>query len=98
MALAEVGDGGKTGGIEPDNAREVDRLARRLGDPARRAEAFAIPYSHSVIIAGSNSGCPSFARIGGFDPTKIEMLEHKRLNKASQVALADKVLHPRRQQ
>ena len=34
----------------------------------------------------------------GFDLTKVEMLEHKRHDKAGQVVLADKVLHTRRQQ
>jgi hypothetical protein len=41
---------------------------------------------------------PTLARVSRFDLTKLEMLEHKRQNKASQMVLADKVLHPRRQQ
>ena len=34
MTLAEVGDGVEIRRIEPDDAHEVDPLARRLGDPA----------------------------------------------------------------
>jgi hypothetical protein len=41
---------------------------------------------------------PTLARVSRFDLTKLEMLEHKRQNKAGQVVLADKLLHARRQQ
>ena len=59
MALAEVGDGAKIRRFEPDKAHEVDPLARRLGDPARRVDAVAIAVQQErVIIAGSNGGCP----------------------------------------
>ena len=58
MALAELRDGAEVRRIEPDNAHEVDPLARRLGDPARRVDPVAITVSNTaVIIAKSNGGC-----------------------------------------
>ena len=99
VALAEVRDGAKIRRIEPDNAHEVDPLARRLGDPARRVDAIAIGIKqerrHHRRVKRRLS---ALARVSRFDLTKLEMLEHKRQNKAGQVVLADKVLHARRQQ
>ena len=99
MALAEVGDSAKIRRIEPDNAHEVDPLARRLGDPARRVDAIAIGIKqqrrHHRRV---KRRLPTLARVNRFDLTKLEMLEHKRQNEAGQVVLADKVLHAHRQQ
>ena len=99
MALAEVGDGAKIRRIEPDNAHEVDPFPRRLGDPARRVDAVAIGIKqqrrHHRRV---KRRLPALARVSGFNCAKIEMLDHQRQDKASQVALADKVLHARRQQ
>ena len=85
--------------IEPDNAHEVDPFARRLGDPARRVDAVTIAVQqqrrHHRRV---KRRLPALARIRGFDLTKVEMLEHKRQNEPSQMVLADKVLHARRQQ
>ena len=78
---------------------EVDPFARRLGDPARRVDAVAIAVQqqrrHHRRV---KRRLPALARIRGFDLTKVEMLEHKRQNEASQMVLADKVLNARRQQ
>ena len=99
VPLAEVGDGAKIRRIEPDNAQEVDPFARRLGDPARRVDAVAIAVQqqrrHHRRV---KRRLPALARIRGFDLTKVERLEHKRQNEASQMVLADKVLNARRQQ
>jgi hypothetical protein len=99
MALAEVGDGAKIRRIEPDNAHEVDPLARRLSDPARRVDPVAIAVQqqrrHHRRI---KRRLPALARISRFDLTKVEMLQHERQNETSQVVLADKVPHARRQQ
>ena len=99
VPLAEVGDGAKIRRIEPDNAHEVDPFARRLGDPARRVDAVTIAVQqqrrHHRRV---KRRLPALARIRGFDLTKVEMLEHKRQNEPSQMVLADKVLHARRQQ
>ena len=85
--------------IEPDNAQEVEPFARRLGDPARRVDAVAIAVQqqrrHHRRV---KRRLPALARIRGFDLTKVERLEHKRQNEASQMVLADKVLNARRQQ
>ena len=99
VTLAEVRDGAEIRRIEPDNAHEVDPLARRLGDPARRVDPIAIaveqqPRHHRRI----KRRLPAFARVGRFDGAKIEMLEHKRQNKARKVVLADEVPHAGRQQ
>ena len=40
----------------------------------------------------------ALARVSRFDLAKVEILEHKRQNEASQVVLADKIPHARRQQ
>src|SRR5580693_5645193 len=92
--LAEVGDGAEIRRIESDDAHEVDPLARRLGDPARRVDAVAIAVQqqrrHHRRIKRRLS---ALARVSRFDGAKIEMLKHKRQNKARKVVLADKVPH-----
>ena len=99
MALAEVRDGAKIRRIESDNAHEVDPLARRLGDPARRVDAIAIGIKQQRRHhRRAKRRLSALARVSRSDLTKLEMLEHKRQNKAGQVVLADKVLHARRQQ
>ena len=98
VPLAEVRDGAKIRRIEPDNAQEVDPFARRLGDPARRVDAVAIAVQqqrrHHRRV---KRRLPALARIRGFDLTKVERLEHKRQNEASQM-IADIGINSRRQQ
>ena len=85
VPLAEVRDGAKIRRIEPDNAQEVDPFARRLGDPARRVDAVAIAVQqqrrHHRRV---KRRLPALARIRGFDLTKVERLEHKRLRRDNQ--------------
>ena len=98
MALAEVGHGAKIRRIEPDEAHEVDPLARSLRDPARRVDAVAIAVQqkrrHHRRV---ERRLPALARVSRLDLAKVEVLKHQRQDKASQMALADKVLHARRQ-
>ena len=75
MALAEVGDGAKIRRVEPDKAHEVDPLARRLGDPARRLDAVAIAVQqerrHHRRV---KRRLPALARVSRFDLAKVEIL------------------------
>jgi hypothetical protein len=69
------------------------------GSDPRRVDAVAISVEqqrrHHRRI---KRRLPPLARVSRFDLAQIEMLEHQRQNKASQVVRADKVLHARRQQ
>jgi len=82
VPLAEVGDGAEIRRIEPDDAHEVDPLARRLANPTRRVDPVAIgveqqPRHHRRI----KRRLPALAPVHGLDLTQVEMLEDKRQNK-----------------
>ena len=97
MTLAEVADGAEIRRIEPDNAHDVDPLARRLGDPARRVDAVAIAgHQQRRRHRRIERRPPALASVACFDLAKVELLKRQRQNEASQAALADNVLHPRR--
>ena len=80
MALAEVGHGAKIRRIEPDEAHEVDPLARSLRDPARRVDAVAIAVQqkrrHHRRV---ERRLPALARVSRLDLAKVDVaIKHQR--------------------
>ena len=98
VPLAEVGDGVEIGRISPTMLRKSTRSRVAVAIGAKNKphcnSREQQPRHHRRV----KRRLPALARIRGFDLTKVEMLEHKRQNEASQVVRADKVLHARRQQ
>ena len=89
VPLAEVGDGANRGS-SPTMLRKStrSRAALRSGATSRRrcnSRTATAPSSSPV-----KRRLPALARIRGFDLTKVERLEHKRQNEASQMVLATK--------
>jgi hypothetical protein len=99
VTLAKVGDGAKIRRVKADYAHEVDPLARSFGDPPRRVDAVAIGVKQQRRHHhGIKRRLSALAPVASLDLPKVKMIEHKRQNKPSQVVLADKILHARRQQ
>src|SRR5208337_1572438 len=98
VPLTEVRNGAEIRGIKRHNAHEIDALAARLGDPARRVDAAAIGIQQQRRHHGGiKRWLAVLAAVCAGDLRKVEIIAHQTQHKAGEMVLGHEVAHRRRQ-